>query len=162
MYHIYTQGFGLSSHLKDFCRVCKELDSREILGQDYTTLLYSKDLKLDLFACIIYTHRALVYHLIWRTFVESAKNLTPEKSWGRRVEHSTQWSPIHMVTMLHHTCLLRVSALGLHHQLSSWWGGGGGGGGNLHIISCRKKKETKSVFCFKSSYLLDFSSKLYI
>ena len=80
--------------------------------------------------------------------LESAKNLTPEKSWGRCVEHSTQWSPIHMVTMLHHTCLLRVSALGLHHRLSSWGrggGGGGGGGGNLHIISCRKKKETVCV-----------------
>ena len=52
----------------------------------------------DIFACV-YTWGTSVYSLIWRTFVESTQNLTPEKSQGA-AKPSTEWSPIHLVTML--------------------------------------------------------------
>ena len=60
-----------------------------------------------LFACV-YTRRTSVYSLIRRTFVESAQNLTPEKSLGgRKAKHVTVTHP-----------LSRASALALRHSFS--------------------------------------------
>ena len=74
------------------------LFSCSIIHQTLTWTASSFMCVCDLFACV-YTWGTSVYSLIRRTSVESTQNLTPEKSQGG-AKPSTEWSPIHLVTML--------------------------------------------------------------